>query len=86
VLQQLPFMLLFCLKFLDEKSIFHSPIYIYGALIFCLMIVHSSLRCSVFAFLDPNLEFSPVNWHVGLSDCIVKSKNKKAKIHLKIFL
>jgi hypothetical protein len=77
---------LFCLKFLDEKSIFHSPIYICGALIFCLMIVHNSLTCSVFAFLDPYLEFSPVNWHVGLSVSIVKSKNKKAKINLKIFL
>jgi hypothetical protein len=85
VLQQVPFMLLFCLQFLGEKSIFHSPIYICGALIFCLVIVHSSLTCSVFAFLDPYLEFSPVNWHVGLSVGIVKSKNKKAKNHLKIY-
>jgi hypothetical protein len=86
ILQQVPFMLLFCLQFLGEKSIFHSPIYICGALIFCLVIVHSSLTCSVFAFLDPYLEFSPVNWHVGLSVGIVKSKNKKAEIHLKIFM
>ena len=78
VLQQVPFMLLFCLQFLGEKSIFDSPIYICGALIFCLVIVHSSLTCSVFAFLDPYLEFSPVNWvqergiaHAYMIDCTV---------------
>jgi hypothetical protein len=64
---------------MGEKSIFHSPIYICGALIFCLMIVHSSLTCSVFAFLDPYLEFSPVNWYS-------EKQKQKSKIHLKIFL
>jgi hypothetical protein len=43
---------------------------------FCLMIVHSSLTCSVFAFLNPHLEFSPVNWHVGLLVSTVSGKNK----------
>jgi hypothetical protein len=51
------------------------------------MIVHSSLTCSVFAFLDPYLEFLPVNWHVGLSVGTVtskKSNNSSENISVKM--
>ncbi len=41
---------------------------------FCLMIIHSSLTFSAFAFLNTYLEFSPVNWHVLL---LVSTMNGK---------
>jgi hypothetical protein len=77
--QYLLFLLLFCLKFLSEKSIFHSPIYICVAFILsydCTQFPH--IFYCIFAFPNPYLEFSPVNWHVGLSVGTVESKNKKA--------
>jgi hypothetical protein len=75
VLQQVSFMLLSCLIFLGKIHNSLSNLHL-SSFLFCLMILHSSLTCSVFAFLNPYLEFSPVNWHVGLPVSTVNGKNK----------
>ncbi len=72
-------------EFLGKSPYFTLQIYICVVFIFVFMIVHSSLTYSVFAFLDPYLQCSPWNWHVGLSVGTVNGKIKKAKTHLKIF-
>jgi hypothetical protein len=46
------------------------------------MVVYSSLAYSVLASLNPYLEFSTVNWRVGLSEVNGKNKDKN---YMKIF-